>query len=77
MRQSHQKGLLDSGVGGEEEEERDWLGDLEGEGGEGGFSFGQMEGVGVEVVVVGGNVVGADGGEVDVGGWWEWIGERV
>lgn len=73
MRQSHHKGLLDSGIGMADsgDEERDWLGD----GGEGGFRFEQMEEGGVEVTVVGGNVLGADG--ADVAGWWEWIGERL
>ena len=52
-------------------EEREWLG----EGGEGKFAFAQMEESNVKVSVVGGNVVGAEG--ADVQGWWGWIGENL
>ena len=58
---------IDSGAG----EEREWLG----EGGEGKFAFGQMEGSNVQVSVVGGNVVGTEG--ADVQGWWAWVGENL
>lgn len=74
VRRSRNQGLLDSGIGMNEldiGEEKEWLGD----GGEGGFDFGQMEEVGVSVDILGGNVVGAEG--ADVGKWWGWIGERL
>ena len=52
-------------------EEREWLGET----GEGKFAFAQMEESNVKVSVVGGNVVGAEG--PDVQGWWGWIGENL
>ena len=83
VRESRRRGLVgqgeDGGVGrgGEEEEEgRGWLGELHAAGGEGGkgrgFRFKELggeEGGGLEVEVVGGNVVGGD-----VGGWWSRVG---
>jgi signal recognition particle receptor subunit beta len=76
VRKSRAKGLKDSGValGADEdgmEEEREWLG----EGGEGSFNFEQMEEVGVNVVVQGGNVLGVDG--ADVKSWFAWIAEQL
>ncbi|KAF2455136.1 signal recognition particle receptor beta subunit-domain-containing protein [Lineolata rhizophorae] len=76
VRESRAKGLLDSGGGGEggraeEDEDAGWLG----EGGEGRFEFRQMEEVDVLVEVVGGNVLG--GGGPDVQAWWEWIGRQL
>ncbi|KAK0511362.1 hypothetical protein JMJ35_005935 [Cladonia borealis] len=76
VRNSRGKGLLDSGIGmddiaGGAGEEREWLG----EGGEGKFTFGQMEESNVQVSVVGWNVVGAEG--PDVQGWWAWVGENL
>lgn len=74
VRDTRAKGLLDSGIGMDEDgdrEERDWLGD----GGEGKFTFKQMEEVNVVVEVKGGNVVGGQGGEV--GEWWEWISRQL
>ena len=74
VRKSRAKGLLDSGIGmGESElsEERDWLGD----GGEGKFSFTQMEEVKVDVAVIGGSLQGGDA--ADVQKWWNWIGDRL
>ncbi|KAJ9669831.1 hypothetical protein H2201_000217 [Coniosporium apollinis] len=74
VRDTRAKGLLDSGIGMDEDgdrEEKDWLGD----GGEGKFTFKQMEEVNVMVEVKGGNVVGGQGGEV--GEWWEWIGRQL
>lgn len=78
LRSSRSKGLLDSGVGmdGDEGmEDREVLGG----GGEGGFTFGLLEEYGVEVSVVGGNVLAAGGEGLgsDVGGWWGWIAERL
>ncbi|KAF2203827.1 P-loop containing nucleoside triphosphate hydrolase protein [Delitschia confertaspora ATCC 74209] len=76
VRKSRVKGMKDSGVGvdGADEglgEEKEWLGD----GGEGVFEFGQMEEVGTNVSVRGGNVVGGQGS--DVKDWWEWIAEQL
>ena len=75
IRNSRNKGLLDSGIGMDSidgaGEEREWLG----EGGDGKFEFSQMEESNVRVSVVGGNVVGAEG--ADVQGWWGWIGENL
>lgn len=74
VRATRAKGLLDSGIGMEDEgEERDWLG----QGGEGGFSFGQMEESEIEVKIVGGNVVGEGKEEGQVDEWWTWIGENL
>lgn len=73
VRRGREKGLLDSGGVGEENtgsgggDGDDMLGD----GGEGPFRFEQLEGDGVEVSVVGGNVLGNEGGDVQK--WWEWI----
>lgn len=70
VRSSRTKGLLDSGIGMNDldiGEEKDWLGD----GGDGKFEFSQMEEVNVAVSVAGGNVLGADG--PDVNQWWDWI----
>ena len=74
VRNSRNKGLLDSGIGMNDldiGEEREWLGD----GGEGKFEFSQMEEVNVAVTVAGGNVLGADGS--DVKQWWDWIGSNL
>lgn len=76
IRNSRNKGLLDSGIGMDSYdsgagEEREWLG----EGGEGKFEFRQMEDSNVRVSVVGGNVVGAEG--ADVKALWGWIGENL
>ncbi len=77
VRSSRNKGLLDSGIGmddidgGGGGQEREWLGD----GGEGKFEFAQMEESNVKVSVMGGNVVGGEG--ADVQAWWGWIGENL
>ncbi|KAI8938553.1 hypothetical protein NX059_004439 [Plenodomus lindquistii] len=60
-------GVLNGGEEGEVDEDKEWLG----EGGDGEFDFGMMGESGVVVEVLGGNVVGSEGG--GVGGWWEWI----
>ena len=75
VRDSKARGLLDSGVKSEVDAgaEKDWLG----EGGEGGFQFGQLEEVGVYVEVEGGNVVGEDEGKRNVGKWWDWIANNL
>ncbi|KAF2850452.1 P-loop containing nucleoside triphosphate hydrolase protein [Plenodomus tracheiphilus IPT5] len=75
VRRSRERALRDAGGvlnGGEEgDEEREWLG----EGGDGEFGFGMMGESGVSVEVLGGNVVGKEGG--GVGGWWAWIAEHL
>ena len=74
IRNSRNKGLLDSGIDMNEMdagEEKDWLGD----GGEGKFEFSQMGEVNVPITVVGGNVQGAD--SPDVQKWWDWIGSNL
>lgn len=77
IRRTRSKGLLDSGVGADDEvvggggEEGDeWLGEYGSEK----FSFKQMMEFDIEVDVLGGNVVG-DGPGVEK--WWKWIAERV
>ena len=74
IRTSRNKGLLDSGIDMNEMDpgqENDWLGD----GGEGKFEFSQMDEVNVAVTVLGGNVQGAEGPNVQ--NWWEWIGSNI
>lgn len=71
VRTGRERGLLDSGGVGEE---AGGGGDGDarlGDGGEGSFRFEQLEGDGVEVLVVGGSVLGNEGGDVQK--WWEWI----
>jgi len=67
VRDARAKGLMAAGMGEEDSEERDWLG----EGGENKFEFRMMEEVNCPVKVVGGNVLGAEGSDVE--GWWGWI----
>lgn len=77
VRQTRSKGLLDSGVGmeddGSQDEEANWLGQF----GAKDFRFAQMEEHGVDVKVVGGSVKadGNESGKVDE--WWAWIGENI
>lgn len=77
VRASRAKALRDAGAalsGGEDDvdEEKEWLG----EGGEGAFAFSQLQEIGTNVNVVGGNVVnGKERG--DVGAWWAWIAEQL
>lgn len=72
LRSSRSKGLLDSGVGMDDNmEDRDILGG----GGEGKFDFGLMEEYNIRVDVLGGNVSGAEG--ADVGNWWQWIADHL
>lgn len=70
VRNSREKGLMDSGAKGEEAE-REWLG----EGGESVFAFDQMLDGGVEVNVIGGAVAG-DGAK-DIEGWWRWVADQL
>lgn len=71
VRRRREKGLLDSGGvgegGGGDGDGDEMLGD----GGEGAFRFEQLEGDGVEVSVIGGSVLGNEGGDVQK--WWQWI----
>ncbi|KAL3419248.1 srp receptor beta subunit [Phlyctema vagabunda] len=71
VRTSRSKGLLDSGVGMNEDEDEndDWLGEI----GSTDFKFSQLEEFNISVEVSGGNVVG--GPNVDK--WWRWVGERL
>jgi signal recognition particle receptor subunit beta len=71
VRTSRSKGLLDSGIGMEEDGEKDdWLGEV----GSREFRFKQMEEFDVMVEVSGGNVAG---GEPVTEKWWRWISERL
>jgi len=71
VRISRSKGLLDSGIGMEDEEKDDWLGEF----GSTSFKFKQMEEFDVTVEVIGGNVLGGDSPTVEK--WWTWISERL
>ncbi|KAK0711989.1 signal recognition particle receptor beta subunit-domain-containing protein [Lasiosphaeris hirsuta] len=75
IRKTRSRGLLDSGVGADDdvagiEEGDDWLGEY----GSDKFSFKQMLEFDIEVEVVGGSVLG-DGPGADR--WWKWIGQRA
>ncbi|KAK3302608.1 uncharacterized protein B0T15DRAFT_543355 [Chaetomium strumarium] len=75
IRKARSKGLLDSGVGGDDaaggvDELDNWLGGIGNEK----FTFKEMMEFDVEVEVIGGNVIG-DGPGADK--WWKWIGERI
>lgn len=71
VRVSRSKGLLDSGIGMEDEEKDDWLGEV----GSSNFKFTQMEEFDVLIEVAGGNVTGDDGPVTEK--WWKWISERL
>ena len=74
VRDSRSKGLPDSGVGMNDSsfgEERENLG----EGGDGPFKFSQMDDCNVDITVEGGNVLGADGPDVEK--WWKWIANQL
>lgn len=77
VRQTRSKGLLDSGIGMEDEgggdEESNWLGEY----GSKEFRFAQMEEHGVDVAVVGGNIRGEGDEQGVVDEWWSWIGENL
>ena len=76
VRQTRSKGLLESGIGMEDDgadEESNWLGEY----GAREFKFAQMEEHGVEVVIRAGNARG-DGDEKGmIEDWWTWIGENL
>ena len=73
IRTSRSKGLLDSGIGMDDDtaEDRDTLGGA----GEGNFKFAMMEEYNVHIEVAGGNVTGTGGANVDK--WWAWIGNHL
>lgn len=77
VRHARSKGLMDSGIGMEDDaggdEEQNWLGEY----GAKDFKFGQMEEHGVEVTVLGGNVKGDAGEKGKVDDWWAWVGENL
>lgn len=77
VRQTKSKGLLDSGIGMEEEasgdEESNWLGEY----GSKEFQFEQMEEHGVDVTIVGGNIRGEGDEKGVVQEWWSWLGENL
>lgn len=71
VRTSRSKGLLDSGMSTEDDEDNDeWLGVM----GSSDFKFSEMEEFNISVEVSGGNVIG-DGGSVDA--WWRWVANRL
>lgn len=72
VRNSRSKGLLDSGIGMEDDGDRDeWLGEV----GSKEFKFKQMEEFDVTVEVSGGNVTGGEGPSVEK--WWGWVSDRL
>ncbi|KAK0268201.1 hypothetical protein LTR91_003591 [Friedmanniomyces endolithicus] len=79
VRQTRSKGLLDSGIGmdddGEADEESSWLGEY----GANGFKFAQMREHGVDLEVVGTSTSGEGEGEGEGRGHecWSWIGANV
>jgi signal recognition particle receptor subunit beta len=70
VRESKSKGLLDSGIGMDDEEKDDWLGEV----GSKDFKFTQLDEFSITVEVAGGNIVGE---EARVDKWWDWVGERL
>ena len=77
VRATRSKGLLDSGIGMEDEtgtdEEKNWLGEY----GAKEFRFAQMGEHGVDVHIVGGTVKGDGDEQGQVEEWWSWIGENL
>ncbi|WPG99339.1 P-loop containing nucleoside triphosphate hydrolase protein [Acrodontium crateriforme] len=77
VRLTKSKGLLDSGVGSEDDagadEESNWLGEY----GARTFTFAQMEEHGIEVSVVGGNVLPDETGKTVTDDWWAWVGDNL
>ncbi|KAL8704627.1 MAG: hypothetical protein Q9201_002213 [Fulgogasparrea decipioides] len=71
VRKSLSQGLPDSGVESKDldaSEEKEWLGEY----GNDKFGFSQLQEFGIPVKVLGGNVTGSDGSDVQQ--WWDWIG---
>jgi signal recognition particle receptor subunit beta len=77
VRQTKSKGMLDSGIGMEDDVGGDEESNCLGEYGSKEFRFKQMEEHGVDVVVHGGNVRGEGQGDNVVGEWWSWIGGNL
>lgn len=78
VRTTRSKGLMDSGVGMEDDaggvdEEQNWLGEY----GSSRFDFAQMEEHGIEVRIAGGNVKGDGAQRGDVSEWWVWVGDNL
>ena len=73
IRSTRAKGLLDSAVDMEDDEDREWLG----EGGEGSFNFGQMKEAEVEVSVLGGNASAKGEEKTQADAWWTWIAQQM
>lgn len=72
LRATKSRGLIDSGVGIDEQlDEEETLGGN----GEGRFTFGLMEEYNISVEVAGGHVLGGDGPETEE--IWDWIGEHL
>ncbi|KAL9091542.1 MAG: hypothetical protein Q9159_001402 [Coniocarpon cinnabarinum] len=72
LRSTKSKGLLDSGVGMDDNDQDDR--EVLGGAGEGKFEFKLMEEYDVPVEVLGGSVQGA---EPDTAAWWTWIGQNL
>lgn len=73
LRNTKAKGLLDSGIGLDDDlEDREVLGGS----GEGKFDFSLLEEYNIAVEVSGGNVLSSDGSS-DVKEWWDWIGRHL
>lgn len=73
LRGTKSKGLLDSGIGMDDDlEDREILGGA----GAGKFDFSLMEEYNVPIEVAGGSVLSADG-TADVKEWWDWIGRHL
>ena len=77
VRQTRSRGLLDSGIGMEDDggadEESNWLGEYESKT----FKFSQMEEHGVDITVTGGNAKGDGGEKAVVEEWWAWLGGNL
>ena len=77
VRATKSRGLLDSGIGMDEDtgadEEANWLGEY----GSKNFKFGQMEEHGIDIGIAGGNVKGDGKEQGKVDEWWAWIGENL
>lgn len=71
VRVSRSKGLLDSGIGIEDDEKDDWLGEF----GSTDFKFKQMEEFDISVDVIGGNILGGEGPSTEK--WWNWVSDRL
>ena len=77
VRQTRSKGLLDSGIGMEDDsaadDESNWLGEY----GAKRFEFSQMQEHGIDVDVIGGSVNGDGDEKARVNEWWAWVGENI